>query len=107
MTSLAQRCFNHAMRETVAQCTSCRNFFCRECISEHDDRMLCAACLVKLAQAAPEKRRRLVPVVRIAQLALSLLVGWFFFYLVGATLLSIPSSFHKNTFWKAPPEEEE
>lgn len=107
MKALATRCFNHAMRETVAQCTNCRNFFCRECISEHDDRMLCAACLVKLAEAAPEKRQRLRPAIRIGQLALSLLVGWIFFYLVGATLLSIPSTFHKNTFWQPPAENEE
>ena len=103
----AKRCFNHATREPVAHCTNCRNYFCRECISEHDDRMLCAACLVTLAKAAPVKRARLVPVIRVAQLALSLFAAWIFFYLVGASLLSIPSSFHENTFWKAPADEEE
>ncbi|CAN5496049.1 hypothetical protein BH09VER1_BH09VER1_42850 [soil metagenome] len=106
-TLAAKRCFNHAAREPVAHCTNCRNFFCRECISEHDDRMLCAACLITLATAAPPRRARLVPVIRGGQLVLSLMAAWIFFYLVGVGLLSIPSSFHQNTFWKPPAEEEE
>ena len=42
-----QRCFNHTSREAVARCPECGRFFCRECITEHDDRVLCAVCLGK------------------------------------------------------------
>ena len=42
-----QRCFNHATREAVARCPECHHFFCRECITEHDDRVLCTGCLKK------------------------------------------------------------
>src|SRR5580658_7631208 len=37
MTLLDQRCFNHDLREAVAQCPSCKRFFCRECVTEHAD----------------------------------------------------------------------
>ena len=43
-----QRCRNHAEREAVARCPGCGHHFCRECVTEHDDRILCAACLRKL-----------------------------------------------------------
>ena len=51
MQNLAhQRCFNHAVREAVARCPECGQCFCRECITEHDDRVVCAACLKKLTR---------------------------------------------------------
>ena len=40
----------------VARCPSCGNFFCRECITEHDELILCAACLKRIT--APKERRR-------------------------------------------------
>ena len=42
---LHQRCFNHMLREAVACCPECRRYFCRECVTEHEDKVLCAACL--------------------------------------------------------------
>jgi hypothetical protein len=53
---LLQRCFNHGMREAAARCPECGRFYCRECITEHDDRVLCSACLKKLARAPLAKR---------------------------------------------------
>jgi len=102
MRSLSdQRCFNHAFREAVARCPSCRSFFCRECITEHDDRIICAECLRKIA-AAPQKKAQSFPgLMRAAQFLLGLLAAWFFFYLLGESLLSLPNSFHEGTLWKA------
>ena len=54
-----QRCFNHAAREAVARCPACGHYFCRECITEHDDRVICAACLRKLARVPLLQRRGL------------------------------------------------
>ena len=42
MNLLDQRCLNHSLREAAVQCPSCKRFFCRECITEHDDRVLLA-----------------------------------------------------------------
>ena len=41
------RCLQHTAREAVARCPQCRQSFCRECITEHDGRMLCLPCLAK------------------------------------------------------------
>lgn len=102
MQSLAfQRCFNHAGREAVARCPECKNYFCRECITEHDDRVLCASCLSKLLRRPPAQRRMFVQLLRLAQCALGLLVAWYFFFLIGEALLRLPDSFHEGTLWHA------
>ena len=96
-----QRCFNHAQREAVARCPACGQYFCRECITEHDDRVICAVCLRKLARLPLLQRRGLAGVGRCCQCLLGLLVVWFFFYLVGESSLALPTAFHEGTLWQA------
>src|SRR5437763_12491658 len=96
-----QRCFNHAQREAVARCPACGQYFCRECITEHDDRVICAACLRKLARVPLLQRWGFAGLVRLAQFMLGLLAAWFFFYLIGESLLALPTSFHEGTLWQA------
>jgi len=95
-----QRCFNHFQREAVARCVECRQFFCRECVTEHDDRILCASCLKKLLQPALTSRRWFVGILRLAQGLAGVLLLWLVFYLLGVTLLDIPTSFHEGTLWR-------
>jgi hypothetical protein len=95
-----QRCFNHAQREAVARCPRCSHYFCRECITEHDDRVICAACLRNLAKAKPAQRRVFAGVVRGCECLLGLVLVWFFFYLIGEGLLASPASVHESTVWK-------
>ncbi|MDB6029741.1 MAG: rhomboid family protein [Verrucomicrobiales bacterium] len=97
---LHQRCFNHVSREAVARCLECTQFFCRECISEHDDRVICAACLKKEASVAAAPVRSYLWLWRLAQATAGLVTVWLFFYILGQVLLSIPSSFHEGTLWK-------
>lgn len=97
-----QRCFNHSLREAAARCPECRRFFCRECVSEHDDRVICASCLKKLAAPALAKRRSLPTLIRAAQVVIGILVAWFFFFIIGESLLRIPASFHDTSIWQAP-----
>jgi hypothetical protein len=96
---LHQRCFNHAMREAVARCPECGRFFCRECITEHDDRVICSACLKKLVRTPIAKRAGFAKVLRLAQCGAALLLAWFFFFIIGETLLRIPTTFHEGTLW--------
>ncbi len=95
-----QRCLNHALREAVALCPICRRFFCRECITEHDDRVICAGCLARQWTARTTGKRGGIA-VQAGQCFLGLLTAWFFFYLIGQGLLALPSTFHEGEFWKA------
>jgi hypothetical protein len=94
MSILQERCSNHASREAVARCPECGRTFCRECISEHDDRVICASCLKRLSKK-PVRRYRLAGLVRLAQILMGVLLLWSSFYLLGKALLTIPSSFHE------------
>ena len=95
-----QRCFNHSAREAAARCPECGHCYCRECITEHDDRLICAACLLKLAKVPFTRRGGFVAVLRVAQATGGVFLLLVFFYVLGQTLLSIPSSFHDGTVWK-------
>ena len=97
-----QRCFNHAQREAAARCPGCGQFFCRECVTEHEDRLLCAVCLQGLAAPGAARRRALAGAARIVQCLLGILLLWFLFFLAGEGLLSLPSSFHESTFGRVP-----
>jgi hypothetical protein len=47
------------------------------------------------------QRRGLATVLRYSQCLLSLVIAWFFFYVIGEILLTLPSSFHEATLWKS------
>jgi len=93
-----QRCANHAIREAVARCPDCKRFFCRECITEHEDIVLCSACLAR--RLAKTERKRYRGILRIFPLAIGVVAAWLFFYWIGELLLLLPSSFHEGTFWQ-------
>jgi len=86
-----QRCWNHELREAVCRCPSCGRHFCRECVTEHESRLLCAACLLAMARAAPARRPRaralLTPLAAVA----SLFLAWLMFYVGGEILLIVAS----------------
>ena len=101
-SSLAQeRCYNHRDREAVARCPECTRFFCRECITEHDDRVLCAACLRGKQQSTKGKRVQWGLLMSTGQFVLAILILWLFFYYLGQALLVIPTSFHDGTLWNS------
>ncbi|HVP78295.1 MAG TPA: rhomboid family protein [Thermodesulfobacteriota bacterium] len=94
MSIAQERCFNHASREAVARCPECGRTFCRECVSEHEDRVICAFCLKRLSQKAV-RRYPLARLTRLAQILMGMLLLWSSFYLLGKALLTIPSAFHE------------
>ena len=96
-----QRCFHHATREAVARCLECRRYFCRECVTEHEDRLICASCLKKLTAGSQQRKQRLRLAVQAGQVLAGILVAWLFFYSLGRILLLIPTSFHDGTIWKS------
>jgi hypothetical protein len=100
-----QRCLNHAGREAVARCPACGFYFCRECITEHDDRILCASCLKKQAAPIEGPRRSLAWLGRATAACCGFIMAWFFFYIIGRVLLATPTKFHEATVWRSAVEE--
>ncbi len=97
-----QRCYHHQRREAVVRCPDCQRYFCRECVTEHLERMLCSQCLSRLTET--QKKRSafwLRGVYLLAQGTGGFLLLWYAFYLVGMMLLSIPDTFHEGTIWEA------
>lgn len=95
-----QRCFNHLLREAVARCPECRQHYCRECVTEHDDRLICASCLKRSTAAASTPRQAWRVAARLALFGAGFFCIWLFFYAFGDMLLSLPTSFHEMTVWK-------
>jgi len=101
MQTLArQKCFNHALREAVARCPECHRYFCRECISEYDDRVVCASCLKSLVQPKERNESSLGGLFRVTQSLVGILTLWLFYYFLGQGLLRLPTSFHEGTVWQ-------
>ncbi len=94
-----QRCANHPQREASGRCPECGRFYCRECITEHADRILCASCLAKLHLKKTEKRQKWSWIPRLALAALSFCIVLLLFLVLGNFLLSIPSKFHDAGGW--------
>lgn len=100
MESLSQQhCLNHSLREAVARCPECKHFYCRECITEHDDRVICASCLKKLVKPKEAGKHAFAAIGRVAFSLMGLVMAWAFFYWLGQSLLSIPAEFHEGKMW--------
>ncbi|MCP4347351.1 MAG: rhomboid family protein [Desulfobacterales bacterium] len=98
-TLTQQKCFNHHMREAAARCPECGRNFCRECVTEHKGRVLCASCINSLLAPSKEKKARFNRLKQIFLFLAGITVTWLFFYYLGRILLSLPSSFHEGTLW--------
>lgn len=96
---LQENCFNHLQREAVARCPECRRFFCRECITEHEERVVCASCLKAVTAGSGSRRIRWPALAAPFQLATGLLIAWLLFYGLGQVLTAIPADFHAGG-WK-------
>jgi len=91
MNIVDQRCSNHALREAAVQCPSCKRFFCRECVTEHQGRMICVGCVTGRVADQPRARFK----VRWTVMAVAgVVLAWLLFYYLGLTLTRIPSEFH-------------
>jgi len=97
-----QRCYNHHQREAVVRCPDCGRYYCRECVTEHDERMMCSQCLQRLndhqAKTPGTWGQKFLAV---GQGVFGFLVLWYAFYLVGIALSAIPYTFHEGTIWQS------
>jgi hypothetical protein len=85
--ALHNRCWNHEAREAVCRCPGCSRGFCRECVAEHEQRLLCAACLRAAVHTQPATSgNRLL--ARIALAVAGLLLAWVVIFLIGEAILT-------------------
>jgi len=86
---LAQRCWNHETREAVCRCPECRHSFCRECVTEHESRLLCAACIARLTQSERARRSFMRRAAPAGMMLAALLTAWFFYFALGQTAITL------------------
>jgi hypothetical protein len=53
------RCLFHPLREAAARCPHCGGTFCRECVTDEDDKLACPPCLRRMARPPAPKPSRL------------------------------------------------
>jgi hypothetical protein len=81
----------------VARCPECGSSYCRECIAEHDERVICASCLQRLLKRPAEKTRSWgKQMLWLAGSVCGIFLAWLSFYNLGRVLLMVPSSFHSE-----------
>lgn len=98
-SALQQHCWNHETREAVCRCPACGRSFCRECVTEHEARLLCARCLEAEAQA-PGARRHGSRKASLWMAVAGLLLAWIFFYGTGQALILITGRM-EQTSWQS------
>jgi hypothetical protein len=74
------RCLFHPLREAAARCPYCGGTFCRECVTDEDDKVACPPCLRRMARppATAPSMLRLLRQVFAGVLALGCLAAIFF-----------------------------
>lgn len=97
-----QRCWNHSTREAIARCPECGHFFCRECVVEHADRIICSGCLARIQKTGerPKRRFSFAHVLQAGGAVAGLIVAWILFFTIGRALLSVPDDYHAEKVWK-------
>ncbi len=101
--SLARaRCFHHDQREAAARCPECARFYCRECVTEHEGRVLCVRCLEKLHVEVEKAARRWPVALLTAQAAAAVTVLWFTFFALADGIARLPDEFHEGKLWTEP-----
>ncbi|HEU5411909.1 MAG TPA: hypothetical protein VFU57_12875 [Candidatus Acidoferrales bacterium] len=54
------RCLFHPLREAAARCPHCGGTFCRECVTDEDDKLACPPCLRRMAHPVASKSSRIL-----------------------------------------------
>jgi hypothetical protein len=82
-----QHCWNHPVRGAVCRCPVCHRPFCRECVSEHAARLLCATCIKASVSAPAETHRRSTPFWFATMAVASTLLAWAIFFSLGQIIM--------------------
>jgi len=93
MASLtSSRCLHHPTREAAARCPECHLLFCRECVIEHHERLLCSSCLKKITHIAKPPTRHWINLWPLFQSLAGFLLTFLIFYSIGRSLVALPGA---------------
>lgn len=95
------RCRNHPARQAACRCPGCGFDFCRECVTEHHERLLCSRCMAQLTGAGTGKPSASRTLKVIAQSAAGILAAWIFFFLAGELVSVVVAPQHEVHAWHA------
>jgi hypothetical protein len=84
-----QRCWNHEAREAACRCPGCGRSYCRECVSEHEGRLLCAACLSGVTGGREQSGGRWRKLAPAAMIAAAILLAWLAYWAAGESVMSV------------------
>src|SRR5580658_10096129 len=86
---LQQRCWNHEAREAACRCPACGRSYCRECVSEHEGRLLCAACLSGVTAGLEPDSGRVRKSAPTAMVAAAVLLAWLTYWAAGESVMAL------------------
>jgi hypothetical protein len=93
---LHQHCWNHEAREAVCRCPACRRSYCRECVSEHEGRLLCAVCLSGVAARSEAGAGVFGKLAPLGMIAAAILIAWLAYWAAGASLIGVIRRLHQE-----------
>jgi hypothetical protein len=99
MNLAARRCLVHPDREAAARCPSCHQYYCRECVVEHQARFLCAACLQKSIAARTKPSALRFDWLSPFPLLLGFAIAYLSFYVIERILLLIPVNIYNGAWF--------
>src|SRR5580658_7076317 len=86
---LQQHCWNHEAREAACRCPACGRSYCRECVSEHEGRLLCAACLSAVVARSEQISGGFGKLAPPGMIAAGILLAWLIYWAAGAGLIGL------------------
>src|ERR1700741_4071900 len=99
MNLAARRCLVLPDREAAARGPSCRQYYCRECVVEHDTRFLCAPCLQTAIEAAGIPRSPGLDWLSPLRLLLGFAAAYVSLYVIERILFLIPVKVYNGTWF--------
>jgi|ERR1700733_10862305 len=99
MNLAARRCLVHPDREAAVRCPSCHQYYCRECVVEHESRFLCAACLQKSIDSGTKGGTLRFDWLSPLRLLLGFAGAYLSFYVIEQILLLIPVNVYNGTWF--------
>ena len=99
MNLAARRCLVHPDREAAARCPSCHQYYCRECVVEHDTQFLCAACLQRAIEGGGIATSAGFAWLSPLRLLLGFAGAYLSLYVIERILLLIPVNLYNGTWF--------